>query len=52
MSMAELLAASSIAERFSRRFLREAMIFPFDAGEGRFGLAVADPTDLGRAAGR
>jgi general secretion pathway protein E len=46
MSMAELLATSSLIERFSRRFLRETMIFPFDAGEGRFGLAVADPTDL------
>ena len=46
MSMAELLAASSITDRFSRRFLRETMAFPFDAGEGRFGLAVADPTDL------
>jgi len=26
--------------------LRETMIFPFNAGGGRFGLAVADPTDL------
>jgi general secretion pathway protein E len=46
MSMAELLASSSFIERFSRRFLREAMMFPFDAGDSRFGLAVADPTDL------
>ncbi len=46
MNLAELLAASSVAMRFSRRFLREAAIFPFDAGEGRFGLAAADPTDL------
>ena len=46
MGIAELLAASSLVERFSRRFLREAAIFPFDAGDGRFALAVADPTDF------
>ena len=40
----QLLAAPPLVDRFSRRFLREAMIFPFDAGGGRFGLAVADPT--------
>jgi general secretion pathway protein E len=40
------MAANSLVERFSRRFLRETMIFPFDSGGGRFGLAVADPTDL------
>jgi general secretion pathway protein E len=46
MSLAELLAAPALGERFARRFLRETMVFPFDAGGGRFGLAVADPTDL------
>jgi general secretion pathway protein E len=46
MALPELLAVPSLVERFARRFLREAMIFPFDAGRGRFGLAVADPTDL------
>ena len=40
----QILAAPPLVDRFSRRFLREAMIFPFDAGGGRFGLAVADPT--------
>ena len=44
MSMAELLAAPSITERFSRRFLRETMAFPFDAGEGRFVFAVTGPS--------
>ena len=44
--MPELLAASSLTERFTRRFLRETMVFPYDAGGGRFGLAVADPTDV------
>ena len=46
MSLPELMAAPSLVARFTRRFLREAMMYPFDAGEGRFGLAVADPTDL------
>src|SRR5271157_2444285 len=46
MSLPDLVAAPSLADRFARRFLREAMMFPFAAGEGRFGLAVADPTDF------
>jgi general secretion pathway protein E len=46
LTLADLLAAKCCADRFARRFLREAAIFPFDAGEGRFGLAVADPTDV------
>ncbi len=46
MPMAELMEATSCAERFAQRFLREAAVFPFTTGEGRYGLAVADPTDL------
>jgi general secretion pathway protein E len=46
MTLPELLAVPSLVERFTRRFLRETMIFPYDAGGGRFGLAVADPTDV------
>ncbi len=46
LTLHDLVAAPSLADHFARRFLREAMMFPFDAGEGRFGLAVADPTDL------
>ena len=46
MTLPELMAAPSLAERFARRFLRDTMMFPFDGGEGRFGLAVADPTDI------
>jgi general secretion pathway protein E len=45
-TLPELLAAPSLVERFSRRFLRETMIFPYDAGGGRFGVAVADPTNV------
>jgi general secretion pathway protein E len=46
MTLPELLASASLVERFTRRFLRETMIFPYDLGGGRFGLAVADPTDV------
>ena len=46
MTLPELMIAPPLVVRFSRRFLRETMMFPFDGGEGRFGLAVADPTDI------
>ena len=46
MTLPELLAAPSLVGRFTRRFLRETVIFPYDVGGGRFGLAVADPTDV------
>ena len=45
-SLADMMEARSCASRFSRRFLREAMVFPFETGGGQFSLAVADPTDL------
>ena len=41
----ELLASDAQVEGFSRRFLREAMVFPFRSAEGRIRLAVADPLD-------
>jgi general secretion pathway protein E len=46
MTLPELLAFPSLVERFTRRFLLEAVIFPYDVGGGLFGLAVADPTDV------
>ena len=46
MTLPELMAAPSLVERFTRRFLLEAVIFPYDAGGALFGLAVADPTDI------
>ena len=39
-----LMAASSLVPRFSRRFLRETAVFPYEA-DGRFKLALADPSD-------
>ena len=41
-----LMAASSLVDRFSPRFLREAAIFAYSAGNGRPRLVVADPTDI------
>jgi general secretion pathway protein E len=46
ITLAELMEAPSCAERFARRFLREAAVFPFRTGDDRYALAVADPTDV------
>jgi general secretion pathway protein E len=45
LELAELMSASSLAERFSQRFLREACVFPCSGEAGRAWLVVADPTD-------
>jgi general secretion pathway protein E len=45
VSLPQMMAASSLAAQFSRRFLREAMIFPYQSGDGPARLAVADPCD-------
>ncbi len=41
----QMMASTSLAARFSRRFLREGTIFPYQTEAGRIRLAVADPTD-------
>ena len=45
MALAELMEARPLAERFSRRFLREMTVFPFAGADGSFALAVGDPVD-------
>jgi general secretion pathway protein E len=45
LNLQDLLSAASAVEQFSARFLREASIFPFRTEQGRFALAVSDPTD-------
>lgn len=45
MALAELMEARPLAERFSRRFLREMTVFPFERADGSFALAVGDPVD-------
>jgi general secretion pathway protein E len=45
LALPDLLAASSLVQRFSRRFLREMVVLPYQAKDGTFRLALADPTD-------
>jgi general secretion pathway protein E len=45
MSLAELMEARPLVGRFSRRFLLEMSVFPFEAADGSYGLAVGDPVD-------
>ncbi|MBV8790775.1 MAG: type II/IV secretion system protein [Pseudolabrys sp.] len=46
VSLREMLAEQALLGGFSQRFLRETMMFPFQAADGRIVLAVADPSDL------
>lgn len=45
MSLAQLMDVSALVGRFSRRFLREMVVFPYETADGHFQLAVADPND-------
>jgi general secretion pathway protein E len=45
VNLADLMTATSLADRFSQRFLRESSIFPWSPGSGPARLALADPTD-------
>jgi general secretion pathway protein E len=45
VALPQLFAAPSLAARFSRRFLRETLVFPYSAEDGRPRLVLADPTD-------
>ena len=45
ISLLDLLATEAQVEGFSRRFLRESMVFPFRSAGGTVKLAVADPMD-------
>jgi general secretion pathway protein E len=41
----DILSAPALNEAFTQRFLREMMVFPYQAADGSAVLAVADPTD-------
>jgi general secretion pathway protein E len=41
----QLLSGAALVSRFTRRFLREMMAFPYRAADGRLTLALADPSD-------
>jgi general secretion pathway protein E len=45
VSLAELLEADPLARQFSRRFLREMIVFPYRSADGRNVVAIADPSD-------
>jgi general secretion pathway protein E len=49
VTLQELLAAEPLADRFSQRFLREMLVFPFQLEDGTLILAVSDPSDLAAA---
>src|SRR5260370_34128401 len=41
LTLPQLIAASALTGRFSRRFLREPTVFPYPSADGRCKLAVA-----------
>jgi general secretion pathway protein E len=45
VALQDMLSAPALGEAFSQRFLREMMVFPYQAADGAAVLAVADPTD-------
>jgi general secretion pathway protein E len=45
IALPALMAASSYADRFTDRFLRETMVFPFRSEDGRAVIALGDPSD-------
>ena len=45
VTLQDMLAAPALGEAFSQRFLREMIVFPYQAADGSPVLAVADPTD-------
>jgi general secretion pathway protein E len=45
VALQEMISATPLSASFSRRFLREMMVFPYQSSDGRATLAVADPTD-------
>jgi general secretion pathway protein E len=45
IELPELVAAEALVEGFSKRFLRESMVYPFRSASGSVELAVADPLD-------
>src|SRR5882724_9522820 len=46
LTLPQLIAAAPLAAKFSRRFLRETLVFPYQHTDGRPRLVVADPNDV------
>jgi general secretion pathway protein E len=45
IALPQLVAAQPLTGRFSRRFLRETLVFPYQGAGGSCRLVLADPTD-------
>jgi general secretion pathway protein E len=46
VTLEDMLSAAPLVASFSQRFLRETLVFPYQAGDRGTVLAIADPTDL------
>jgi len=45
VALPQLIAAQPLTAKFSRRFLRETLVFPYQGAAGSCRLVLADPTD-------
>lgn len=45
VALPQLLSANALVSRFSRPFLREMVVFPYQTTDGRYRMAVGDPSD-------
>jgi general secretion pathway protein E len=46
LGLPQLIAATPLVAKFSRRFLRETLVFPYQHADGRARLVMADPNDI------
>src|SRR3954447_9189741 len=46
VNLPQMIAAPTLAAKFSRRFLRETLVFPYQAPDGSCRLVLADPNDV------
>jgi general secretion pathway protein E len=49
VTLPQLIAATPLTAKFSRRFLRETLVFPYQHADGRPRLVLADPNDVAAA---
>ncbi|HKS61056.1 MAG TPA: ATPase, T2SS/T4P/T4SS family [Xanthobacteraceae bacterium] len=48
-TLPQMIAATALTAKFSRRFLRETLVFPYQHADGKPRLVVADPNDVAAA---
>src|SRR5436190_23545601 len=46
IGLPQMFAAATLAAKFSRRFLRETLVFPYQGADGSCRLVLADPADV------